>query len=152
MDELFLMPSSLVAMPRAYCVTVQKGRPCVHLGIQGIYAVTYWLDQPFLSSQLVLVEPSSTEWHRIQEFMKHDVSPGHLAWSRGLSTSQSAHHFMYINLRHRPLGHQNTTTQHNTTYIIYQSPFCLHVAIHSIKEKRRFEYDVTCDDDGVLGR
>jgi hypothetical protein len=36
------------------------------------------------------------------------VSPGHLAWSRGLSTSQSAHYFMYINLRHRPLGHQNT--------------------------------------------
>ena len=52
MDELFLMPSSPVAMPRAY-----------------------WLDQPFLSSQLVLVEPSSTEWHQIQEFMKHD-DPG----------------------------------------------------------------------------
>ena len=46
MDELFLLPSAPVAMPRAY-----------------------WLDQLFLSSQLVLVEPSATEWHRIQEFM-----------------------------------------------------------------------------------
>lgn len=46
MDELFLLPSSPVAMPRAY-----------------------WLDQPFLSSQLVLVEPSDVEWHRVQEFM-----------------------------------------------------------------------------------
>lgn len=51
MDELFLMPSSPVAMPRAY-----------------------WLDQPFLSSQLVLVEPSSVEWHRVQQFMNRDDS------------------------------------------------------------------------------
>jgi hypothetical protein len=35
------------------------------------------------------------------------VSPGYLVWSRGLSTSQSAHHSMYIILHHRPLGHQN---------------------------------------------
>jgi hypothetical protein len=49
MDELFLMPSAPVAMPRAY-----------------------WLDQLFLSSQLVLVEPSAVEWHRIQEFMNRD--------------------------------------------------------------------------------
>jgi hypothetical protein len=33
------------------------------------------------------------------------VSLGHLAWSRGLSTSQSAHYFMYISLDHRPLGY-----------------------------------------------
>ena len=48
------------------------------------------------------------------------VSPGHLAWSRGLSTSQSAHHFMYINPCHRPLGQQNTynyTTQYTLHYI-----------------------------------
>ena len=44
----------------------------------------------------------------------HPVSPGHLAWSRGLFASQSAHNFMYINLRHRPLGHQNDTLQHTT--------------------------------------
>lgn len=48
MDELFLIPSSPVAMPRAY-----------------------WLDQPFLSSQLILLEPSEFEWQRIQEFMTH---------------------------------------------------------------------------------
>ena len=51
MDELFLLPPSPVAMPRAY-----------------------WLDQPFLSSQLVLVEPSSQEWHRVQQFMGHPDS------------------------------------------------------------------------------
>jgi hypothetical protein len=47
----------------------------------------------------------------------HDVSPGHLAWSRRLSTSQSAHHFMYISLDHGHLGGGDTlnTTQHNTT-------------------------------------
>jgi len=50
------------------------------------------------------------------------VSPGHLAWSRGLSTSQSAHHFMYINLRHRPLGIKtehtyNYTEQYTLQYI-----------------------------------
>ena len=46
-----MLPSSLVAMPRAY-----------------------WLDQPFLSSQLVLIEPSVREWHRIQKFMENDDS------------------------------------------------------------------------------
>ena len=43
MDELFLMPSAPVAMPRAY-----------------------WLDNT-LSSQLVLIEPSKFEFHRIEE-------------------------------------------------------------------------------------
>jgi alpha-N-acetylglucosamine transferase len=43
MDELFLLPSAPVAMPRAY-----------------------WLDD-ILSSQLVLVEPSTFEFNRIQE-------------------------------------------------------------------------------------
>ncbi|KAI0572098.1 Alpha-N-acetylglucosamine transferase [Pyrenophora tritici-repentis] len=51
MDELFLLPSSSVVMPRAY-----------------------WLDQPFLSSQLVLVEPSVKEWRRVQQFMNSDDS------------------------------------------------------------------------------
>jgi hypothetical protein len=51
MDELFLSPSSPVAMPRAY-----------------------WLDQPFLSSQLILLEPSDYEWKRIEEFMHRDDS------------------------------------------------------------------------------
>lgn len=44
MDELFLLPPSPVAMPRAY-----------------------WLDQPFLSSQLVLIEPSTEEFTRVKE-------------------------------------------------------------------------------------
>ncbi|KAK3709073.1 hypothetical protein LTR37_011052 [Vermiconidia calcicola] len=44
MDELFLLPSAPVGMPRAY-----------------------WLDQPFLSSQLVLIEPSKFEFQRIEE-------------------------------------------------------------------------------------
>jgi hypothetical protein len=52
MDELFMLPSSPVAMPRAY-----------------------WLDQPFLSSQLILIEPSIGEWHRVQQFMNRD-DPG----------------------------------------------------------------------------
>jgi hypothetical protein len=44
MDELFLLPQAPVGMPRAY-----------------------WLDQPFLSSQLVLIEPSKFEFQRIEE-------------------------------------------------------------------------------------
>ncbi|CAE7208334.1 hypothetical protein PTNB73_07604 [Pyrenophora teres f. teres] len=52
MDELFMLPSSPVAMPRAY-----------------------WLDQPFMSSQLVLVEPSLTEWHRVEQLMNTE-NPG----------------------------------------------------------------------------
>ncbi|KAH7122736.1 nucleotide-diphospho-sugar transferase [Dendryphion nanum] len=51
MDELFLLPSSPVAMPRAY-----------------------WLDQLFLSSQLIVLEPSHSEWRRIQDAMSHDDS------------------------------------------------------------------------------
>ncbi len=43
MDELFLLPSAPVAMPRAY-----------------------WLDRPYLSSQLVLVEPSTFEFNRVE--------------------------------------------------------------------------------------
>ncbi|KAF2873976.1 nucleotide-diphospho-sugar transferase [Massariosphaeria phaeospora] len=46
MDELFFIPSSPIAMPRAY-----------------------WLDEPTLSSQLVVLEPSQLEWQRIQAFM-----------------------------------------------------------------------------------
>ncbi|CAI6339758.1 unnamed protein product [Periconia digitata] len=43
MDELFLTPSSPVAMPRAY-----------------------WLDQSFLSSQVVLLTPSQFDFQRVQ--------------------------------------------------------------------------------------
>ncbi|TAQ88022.1 hypothetical protein B7494_g3637 [Chlorociboria aeruginascens] len=43
MDELFLLPPAPVAMPRAY-----------------------WLEEPYLSSQLVLIEPSVEEFTRIQ--------------------------------------------------------------------------------------
>jgi len=46
MDELFLLPRSAIAMPRAY-----------------------WLDDDALSSQLMVVEPSELEFHRIQEAM-----------------------------------------------------------------------------------
>jgi hypothetical protein len=51
MDELFLSPSAPVAMPRAY-----------------------WLDQPFLSSQRILLGSSQAEWQRIEEFMDRDDS------------------------------------------------------------------------------
>lgn len=44
MDELFLLPSAPVAMPRAY-----------------------WMDRFFLSSQVIVVEPSDAEWQRIQD-------------------------------------------------------------------------------------
>ncbi|EAS27424.1 glucose N-acetyltransferase 1 [Coccidioides immitis RS] len=47
MDELFLFPSAKVALTRAY-----------------------WLDN-FLSSQLILLEPSATEFARIQESIKN---------------------------------------------------------------------------------
>ena len=47
MDELFLLPTAPVAMPRAY-----------------------WLGHSFLSSQLVLVEPSEFEFNRILEALK----------------------------------------------------------------------------------
>lgn len=32
----------------------------------------YWLDQPFLSSQIALIEPSHSEWERVQEVMARD--------------------------------------------------------------------------------
>lgn len=49
MDELFLLPSAPVAMPRAY-----------------------WLDEEHtLSSQLLLVEPSEFEFDRIQKYMSN---------------------------------------------------------------------------------
>ena len=52
MDELFLLPSAPVAMPRAY-----------------------WLKQFFLSSQLVVIEPSEKEYNRIEQAMiNHEVS------------------------------------------------------------------------------
>jgi hypothetical protein len=44
MDELFLIPKTPVAMPRAY-----------------------WLSDHFLSSQLVLIQPSSMEFQRIMD-------------------------------------------------------------------------------------
>jgi len=34
----------------------------------------YWLNQPFLSSQLILIEPSLREWQRVQQFMNRDDS------------------------------------------------------------------------------
>jgi hypothetical protein len=40
------------------------------------------------------------------------VSPGRLAWSRGLSASQSAHHFMYISLGHGHLSPEHDTSQY----------------------------------------
>ncbi|KXT06555.1 hypothetical protein AC579_1172 [Pseudocercospora musae] len=48
MDELFLMPSAPVAMPRAY-----------------------WLNDSTLSSQLILVEPSTFEMNRVLEAFRH---------------------------------------------------------------------------------
>ncbi|KAJ1499157.1 hypothetical protein HMI54_012048 [Coelomomyces lativittatus] len=51
MDELFLLPAAPVAMPRAY-----------------------WLDQFFLSSQLVVIEPSEDSWQRVQSAMEHHES------------------------------------------------------------------------------
>ena len=44
MDELFLMPSAPIAMPRAYWI---------------------WNDHDELSSQLILVEPNATEFDRV---------------------------------------------------------------------------------------
>ncbi|KAL2073783.1 hypothetical protein VTL71DRAFT_11109 [Oculimacula yallundae] len=44
MDELFLLPPAPVAMPRAY-----------------------WLDKPYLSSQLVLIQPSTSEFTRVKD-------------------------------------------------------------------------------------
>ena len=43
MDELFLLPPCPVAMPRAY-----------------------WLDKPYLSSQLILIQPSVDEFTRVE--------------------------------------------------------------------------------------
>jgi hypothetical protein len=38
--------------------------------------------------------------------------PGHLAWSRGLSASQSAYYFMYISLGHGHLSPGHDTSQY----------------------------------------
>jgi alpha-N-acetylglucosamine transferase len=51
MDELFLIPPSPVAMPRAY-----------------------WLGQPFLSSQLVLIQPSHMEYQRVANAIENSTS------------------------------------------------------------------------------
>lgn len=48
MDELFLLPPASVAVPRAY-----------------------WLDKPYLSSQLVLVQPSTLEMQRVTDAVAH---------------------------------------------------------------------------------
>ncbi|KAF2197624.1 nucleotide-diphospho-sugar transferase [Delitschia confertaspora ATCC 74209] len=48
MDELFFLPSAPVAMPRAF-----------------------WMDKFFLSSQLVVIEPSEFDWKRIQHAINH---------------------------------------------------------------------------------
>jgi len=48
MDELFLLPSAPVAMPRAY-----------------------WMDKFFLSSQLIVIEPSEAEWKRVEYATDH---------------------------------------------------------------------------------
>lgn len=51
MDELFELPSAPVAMPRAY-----------------------WLDKFYLSSQIVLLEPSEFEFKRILDAFEHRAS------------------------------------------------------------------------------
>lgn len=51
MDELFLLPPSVVAMPRAY-----------------------WLEKPYLSSQLVLIQPSVEEFKRVKNAIDHATS------------------------------------------------------------------------------
>lgn len=48
MDELFLLPPSPVAMPRAY-----------------------WMDKFFLSSQLIVIQPSDKEWARVDAAIEH---------------------------------------------------------------------------------
>jgi hypothetical protein len=48
MDELFLLPSAPVAMPRAY-----------------------WEDEYFLTSLLLVIEPSEAEWKRVEYAMEH---------------------------------------------------------------------------------
>jgi hypothetical protein len=48
MHELFLLPSAPVAMPRAY-----------------------WMDDFFLSSQIIVIEPSKKSWQRVQDAMEH---------------------------------------------------------------------------------
>ncbi|KAF2114737.1 nucleotide-diphospho-sugar transferase [Lophiotrema nucula] len=53
MDELFLLPPTTVAMPRAY-----------------------WMDQLFLSSHIVVIEPSEREWKRIERSMYQNKDPG----------------------------------------------------------------------------
>ncbi|TVY73416.1 Glucose N-acetyltransferase [Lachnellula suecica] len=47
MDELFLLPAAPVAMPRAY-----------------------WLDKPYFSSQVLLIQPSTQEFKRIDAAIK----------------------------------------------------------------------------------
>ncbi|KAL1801680.1 hypothetical protein ACET3X_002022 [Alternaria dauci] len=51
MDELFLLPAAPVAMPRV----------C-------------WLEQFFLSSQLIVIEPSEDSWQRVQSAMEQHES------------------------------------------------------------------------------
>jgi hypothetical protein len=53
------------------------------------------------------------------------VSPEHLAWSRGLSASQSAHHFMYISLGHGHLGPEHDTSQYALQHTSSPAPNCL---------------------------
>jgi hypothetical protein len=64
--------------------------------------------------------PGPTHW------TGYSVSPGHLAWSRGFSASQSAHHFMYLSLGHGHLSPEHDTSQYTLQHTSSPAPNCLH--------------------------
>ncbi|KAF2731107.1 glucose N-acetyltransferase [Polyplosphaeria fusca] len=53
MDELFFLPAAPIAMPRAY-----------------------WMEQLFLSSQMLVVTPSREEWGRVEAVMREKEDSG----------------------------------------------------------------------------
>jgi hypothetical protein len=63
-------------------------------------------------------------FHLPESFLAN-VSPGHLAWSRELSASRPAHHFMYISLGHGHLSPGHDTSQYTLQNTSPPAPNCL---------------------------
>ena len=89
MDELFLLPSTPVAMPRAY-----------------------WLDFFALSSQLIVAEPSKETWLRVENATNHHAVNeydmdilNNIFLNSSLVIPHRKYNFLSGEFRNPPLGH-----------------------------------------------
>lgn len=68
------------------------------------------------------------------------VSPGHLAWSRGLPASQSAHHFMYISLDYGHLSPGHDTSQYTLHHTLSPAPYYLQFCLEKLGDRKETEH------------